>query len=203
MAEHYFAENPQAQERKRDINVTIRGRDIAVTTANAVFSGNHLDRATRILLEEVPMPPATGNALDLGCGWGPIALALALESPELDVWAIDVNERAIELAAANAHRHGLTRVHAGKAEAVPADVQFDVIWSNPPIRIGKAELDALLATWLPRLAPGGAAWLVVGKNLGADSLQKRLAASLGHGFDVARHSTSGGFRILRITRSHR
>lgn len=200
MAEHYFAENPQAQERKREIDVTIRGRDLTVTTANAVFSGQHLDQATRILLHDVPAPPATGNALDLGCGWGPIALGLAIESPELNVWAVDVNERAIELTNSNAKRHGLSNVRAGKATDVPDEVQFDVIWSNPPIRIGKAALDELLAMWLPRLAPGGQAWMVVGKNLGADSLQKRLAASLGEGYDVTRHSTSGGFRILRVTR---
>ncbi|MDJ1371596.1 class I SAM-dependent methyltransferase [Gulosibacter molinativorax] len=200
MAEHYFAENPQAQERKREIDVNLRGRELTVTTANAVFSGEHLDRATRILLEDVPAPPTRGNALDLGCGWGPIALALALESPDLDVWAIDVNERAIELTAQNAKRHSLDNIHAGRSEDVPADITFDVIWSNPPIRIGKAALDELLGTWLPRLAPGGEAWLVVGKNLGADSLQKRLAASLGDDYEVERHSTSGGFRILRITR---
>ncbi len=200
MAEHYFAENPQSQERKREIDVTIRGRDLTVTTANAVFSGQHLDQATRILLHDVPAPPASGNALDLGCGWGPIAMGLAIESPELNVWAVDVNERAIELTNSNAKRHRLSNVRAGKAVDVPDDVQFDVIWSNPPIRIGKAALDELLATWLPRLAPRGQAWLVVGKNLGADSLQKRLAASLGAEYDVARHSTSGGFRILRVTR---
>lgn len=200
MAEHYFAENPQAHERKREIDITLRGRDLTVTTANAVFSGEHLDRATRILLEEVPSPPTAGNALDLGCGWGPIAMALALESPDLKVWAVDVNERAIELTNENAKRHGLVNIAAGIAQDVPADTVFDVIWSNPPIRIGKAALDELLGTWLPRLAPGGDAWLVVGKNLGADSLQKRLAASLGEEFQVGRHSTSGGFRVLRITR---
>lgn len=200
MAEHYFAENPQAKERRREIDITIRGKDLTVATANAVFSGEHLDRATRILLAEVPAPPETGNALDLGCGWGPIALGLALESPELSVWAVDVNERAIELTNENSQRHGLNNVRAGKADSVPADALFDVIWSNPPIRIGKAALDALLATWLPRLAPGGNAWMVVGKNLGADSLQKRLAASLGEDYDVSRYSTNGGFRILRVER---
>ncbi|MGO1544755.1 MAG: class I SAM-dependent methyltransferase [Gulosibacter sp.] len=200
MAEQYFAENPQAKERKRELDITLRGRDISVATANAVFSGDHLDRATRILLDEAPQAPSEGNALDLGCGWGPIALALGFDSPDLDVWAVDVNERAIELTNENAQRHGLSRVRALKAEQIPEDMQFDVIWSNPPIRIGKEALDALLAKWLPRLVPGGEAWLVVGKNLGADSLQKRLAASLGESYEVTRDSTSGGFRILRVAR---
>lgn len=200
MAEHYFSENPQAPERTRELEVRLRGRSVTVATANAVFSHDHLDRATRILLDEVPAPPSTGRALDLGCGWGPLALALALESPELEVWAIDVNERAIALTAENARRLGLRNIHSGTGDEVPAELRFDVIWSNPPIRIGKAALDALLGTWLPRLAAGGRAWLVVGKNLGADSLQQRLASSLGADFDVARHSTSGGFRVLRVSR---
>ena len=200
MTEHYFSEQPAGEFVAREFEVRLRGQELAVTTANAVFSGDRLDKATRILLDEVPDPPATGAALDLGCGWGPIALALGLASPDLDVWAIDVNERALELTRANAARHGLHRVRAVTADEVPAGLEFDVIWSNPPIRIGKQALDELLGAWLPRLAPGGEAWLVVGKNLGADSLQRRLTESLGDGFEVGRAATSGGFRILRIER---
>lgn len=182
------------------MQIELAGRTVEVVSANGVFSAERLDKATRILLDEVPLPPASGNALDIGCGWGPIALSLALHSPELKVWAIDVNERALDLTRRNAELLGCSNLVAGTAAVVPEEVRFDVIWSNPPIRIGKAELDALLATWLPRLALGGSAWMVVGKNLGADSLQRRLADLLGTDFSVHRHSTSGGFRILRVDR---
>lgn len=198
MSEHYFVENPQAAARRREIDVELRGRPLTVATDSGVFSAAHLDHATRILLAEAPEPPAGGAALDLGCGWGPIALALAAESPGLDVWAVDVNERALGLTAENAQRHGFDRVRAVQPDAVPEDLRFDVIWSNPPIRIGKAALDELLLGWLPRLAPEGEAWLVVGKNLGADSLQRRLAESLGDGYSVSRAATSKGFRVLRV-----
>lgn len=200
MTEHYFSEQPTGELVTRELEVRLRGHDVAVTTANAVFSGDRLDKATRILLDDAPAPPASGAVLDLGCGWGPIALAFALDSPDLDVWAVDVNERALELTRANAARLGLDRVRAVTASEVPAGLEFDAIWSNPPIRIGKQALDELLAAWLPRLAPGGEARLVVGKHLGADSLQRRLADSLGADFAVERASTSGGFRILRIER---
>lgn len=200
MVEHYFSPQPQAAAHEREIEVELRGHTVTVTTASAVFSADRLDKATRILLDEVPDPPAAGAALDLGCGWGSIALSLALDSPGLDVWAVDVNERALDLTARNASRLGLDRVRAVPAEGVPGALEFDVIWSNPPVRIGKQALDALLTTWLVRLRVGGEAWLVVGKNLGADSLVPRLQDALGDGFVAERASTSGGFRILRVER---
>ena len=200
MTSHYFDADPDTDERRREIEVELRGAPVRVSTAASVFSGDRLDKATNILLHEVPNPPLQGNALDLGCGWGPIALSLALASPELEVWALDVNARALELTAENAARHNLERVRAVTADEIPDRVMFDVIWSNPPIRIGKQALDELMLTWNRRLSPGGVGWYVVGKNLGADSLQRRLVDALGDEFSVTRASTSGGFRVLRVER---
>lgn len=197
---HYFDADPASPLERRQRRVSLRGREVEVTTANAVFSGGGLDKATAILLREVPSPPAQGAALDLGCGWGPIALSLALESPDLDVVAVDVNERALALTRENAERLGCTRITATTPDRVAPELEFDVIWSNPPIRIGKAALHELLGTWLPRLREGGSAWLVVAKQLGADSLQRHLADTLGAGFAVSRATTDKGFRILRIDR---
>lgn len=200
MSGHYFSADPTVPEQRHTMQVMLNGEQVTVTSANGVFSADRLDKATRILLDEVPAPPQAGHGLDIGCGWGPIALSLARQAPDLSVWAIDVNERAMDLARTNAQALGCDNITVGTAADVPADIEFAVIWSNPPIRIGKAELDELLAAWLPRLAVGGNAWMVVGKNLGADSLQRRLGATLGAGFEVSRHSTSGGFRILRVER---
>jgi 16S rRNA G1207 methylase RsmC len=82
---------------------------------------------------------------------------------------------------------------------VPAEVRFDEIWSNPPIRIGKEPLHALLLTWLPRLAPGGRAVLVVGKNLGADSLQRWLGEQ---GYPTTRLASAKGFRVLEARQEY-
>lgn len=198
---HYFDADPAAPLEHRRRRVVLRGHDVEVTTANAVFSGGGLDKATAILLHEVPSPPQHGVALDLGCGWGPIALALALDAPELEVIAVDVNERALDLTRENAAQLGRSHITATTPDGVRPEVEFDVIWSNPPIRIGKPALHALLGTWLPRLRVGGSAWLVVAKQLGADSLQRHLAGTLGSGFDVTRATTDKGFRILRIDRT--
>ena len=123
--------------------------------APGIFSPGGLDKGTAVLLDEAPEPPATGTFLDLGCGWGPIALSLALRSPAATVWALDVNERALDLTRRTAAALGLDGVRATTADGIPDDVRFDLIWSNPPIRVGKAVLHELLRTWLPRLAPGG------------------------------------------------
>ena len=95
---------------------------------------------------------------------------------------------------------GVVNLNAVLPDDVPDDVEFAAIWSNPPIRIGKAELHALLRRWLPRLGAGATAWLVVQKNLGADSLHRWLADDLGDGWHVERAASSKGFRVLAVTR---
>ncbi len=67
--------------------------------------------------------------------------------------------------------------------------------------MGKQELHDILMMWLPRLAPGGTAWLVVQKNLGGDSLQRWLAATLGEGYCVDRAATDKGFRVITVQRA--
>lgn len=191
---HYFDDEPGTPDVRRTVDARIWDTDFSFTTASGVFAHDGLDKATQILLSNVE-PPAGGTVLDLGCGWGPIATALAATQPELDVWAVDINERARTLTALNAEAAGAS-VRVAAPDEVPANVSFDEIWSNPPIRIGKDALHQLLQTWLPRLAPGGTAWLVVGKNLGADSLQRWLTDQ---GWPTARHTSAKGFRVLRVS----
>ena len=198
--EHYFSSKPADDGALRTVKVSLAGRELEVLTAGGVFSPGHVDLGTRVLLDEVPGPPATGHVLDLGAGWGPVALTLGLEAPDATVWAVDVNERALDLVRRNAARVGLSNVNAALPDDVPDDVRFAAIWSNPPIRIGKAELHELLRRWLPRLEAGATAWLVVQKNLGADSLQRWLAEDLGDGWRVERTATAKGFRVLAVTR---
>ena len=197
MADHYFTARPGSGGQQRDFEVELVGRRLAVRTAPGVFSGEHLDHATLQLLrrlEESEEQP--GRVLDLGCGWGPVALALALRWPEAEVWAVDVNDRALALTARNAERHDLT-VQVERPEDVPDDLTFDAIWSNPPVRIGKAALHELLLMWLDRLTPDGAMTMVVGRNLGADSLHRWLDDQ---GWPTERLASAKGFRVLRTTR---
>ncbi|MCE1180231.1 MAG: methyltransferase [Micrococcales bacterium] len=199
--DHYFTARPASAEELRSLRVELAGREVEVVTAPGIFSPDHVDHGTQVLLDHAPEPPADGRFLDIGCGWGPIALTLALLRPDADITAVDVNERALDLCRRNAESLGTSRLVAALPEQVPDDAAYDLIWSNPPIRIGKAALHDLLRTWLPRLAPGGAAYLVVQKNLGSDSLQRWLVDSLGEGYAVGRLASSKGFRVLEVRRA--
>lgn len=184
----------------RTITVQLASRRLEVTTSNGIFSPERVDAGTQVLLGNVPAPPPGGDLLDLGCGWGPIALTLAMESPHATVWAVDVNQRALDLVRRNADTLGLDNINAVTPDDVPADVEFMAIWSNPPIRVGKNELHAMMLAWLPRLEPGTDAWLVVQRNLGSDSLHRWLQAELPPDFAVSRAATNKGYRVLRARR---
>ncbi|MGK3953694.1 class I SAM-dependent methyltransferase [Microbacterium sp. I2] len=199
-SEHYFSASPASPENLRRIRVTLAGRELELTTAGGVFSPDHLDTGTQVLLSNTPPPPPGGDLLDLGCGWGPIALSLALDSPHATVWAVDVNERALDLVRRNAEALGLHNVNASLPDDVPEGVRFRTIRSNPPIRVGKHELHGLLERWIPRLDERSDAWLVVQRNLGSDSLQRWLAATFDRGYSVHRAATGRGFRVLRVRR---
>ena len=197
--EHYFTADPSVPFTRTPVRAQVWGRSLDLTSGAGVFAQGRLDTGTAVLFRETE-PPVTGSTfLDLGCGYGVVAVALATALPDAEVWAVDVNQRALLLTRENAASLGVAaRVHAVGPEGVPSDVGFDEIWSNPPIRIGKPALHALLLTWLPRLAPGGRAVLVVGKNLGADSLQRWLEEQ---GFGTRRLASAKGFRVLEVRSS--
>ena len=194
-ADHYFSASPSTPEQPRTVSFAAAGREFTLTAAAGVFSAGRLDPGTAVLLRKAPLPAAPGPLLDLGCGYGPIACVLATVAPG-PVYAVDVNARARDLTARNAAALGLA-VTVAAPDDVPADVRFAQIWSNPPIRIGKPELHALLDRWLPTLADDGVAWLVVARHLGGDSIQGWLTE---RGWATGRHASSKGFRVLRVAR---
>jgi 16S rRNA (guanine1207-N2)-methyltransferase len=200
-SEHYFSSTPVGDLKLRKITVMLGGAVREVTTANAIFSPEHIDTGTKVLLRDAPLPTGGGDILDLGAGWGPISLHLALADPSATVWAVDVNERALDLVRLNAASLGLTNVNAVLPGDVPDSVVFGGIWSNPPIRVGKAELHSMLGHWLPRLSNGADAWLVVQRNLGSDSLQRWLSEEFPNTLEVSRFAADKGFRILRAHKS--
>ncbi len=215
MSDHYFTAHPETGHRPGQVHVLLPDVHLELATDAGVFSPGRVDPGTRLLLDvaadPLSAPPAAdlpgpdlgerglrgADLLDLGSGYGPIALVLARRAPAATVWAVDVNERALDLCARNAASAGLANVRCTTPNDPALPATYAGIWSNPPIRIGKQALHELLGRWLPRLAPGAAATAVVQRHLGADSLHRWLAAQ---GWDVSRIASRAGYRVLRITR---
>ena len=200
-SDHYFSQEPKSNYQPKEIELDIAGEVFKVNTASGTFSPLRLDVGTSVLIDHLELAPKDGNILDLGCGWGPIALNLAKNSPKAKIWAVDVNSRSLELTAANAKTVGLNNIQTATPDSAPKDIKFSGIWSNPPIRIGKKELHELLLSWLPRLENGASAYLVVQKNLGSDSLQKWLTETLVDGYEVSRLTSVKTYRILKVLRT--
>lgn len=199
-SQHYFEARPRAAHRPGVVRVVLPDVYLELETDSGIFSPGRLDPGTRFLLEDGPMPPPEGNLLDLGCGYGPVACTLASRAPAATVWAVDVNERALGLCARNAAKAGLGNVRCVTPDSPDIPPRFAGIWSNPPVRIGKAPLHDMLRTWLARLAPASRACLVMGRNLGADSLHSWLAAQ---GWPVTRLAARSGYRLLLIDYAER
>ncbi len=191
----YFEVEPTSASWRAAVRLDLPDLSLALTTDRGVFSAGGVDAGTKYLLLEAPSPPATGTFVDLGCGYGPIACTLATRAPGATVWAVDVNRRALDLCRLNASALGLENVRVAGADEVPDDLMVDLLWSNPPIRIGKSALQELLAGWLGRLRPGGRAVLVVQKHLGSDSLQRWLADA---GWECERIGSRTGYRLLAV-----
>jgi 16S rRNA G1207 methylase RsmC len=192
---HYFDPVPEAESKPRTLRLRAGDLEVELQADRGVFGSRAIDLGTLTLLKEAPLPPPGGDLLDLGSGYGPIAIALARRSPAAKIWAVDVNERALQLTRENATAAKTPNVVACLPDEVPPEVSFSAIYSNPPVRVGKALLHELLLRWLPRLAPGASAYLVVQRHLGADSLATWLAAE---GWRVQRIKSKKGYRILEV-----
>ena len=195
---HYFSRSPDVRSRPSTVRLDLPDLSLTLRSDRGVFSGDRIDPGTRYLLTAAaPAPPSAGHLADIGCGYGPIALTLATRSPAATVWAVDVNERALELTRANAAAAGLANVRVATPDAVPDDVRLAALWSNPPVRVGKAALHDLLDRWLGRLDADGTALLVVQKHLGSDSLHRWLDAT---DWSVTRLGSRAGYRLLEVRR---
>lgn len=201
MNTQYFTDTGAAGESdRRALDLELRGHSVRMWVSDQVFSGSRVDLGTRQLLAEAPHAPAAGRFLDLGCGWGPLAIALGLEAPEAEVWAVDVNTRALDLTERNAKENGCGNVTVLRGEDALVQTRensltFDLIWSNPPVRIGKKAMREMLVDWLSLLSPEGAAYLVVQRNLGADSLIAWLNET---GFPSGKIASKKGYRIIEV-----
>jgi 16S rRNA (guanine1207-N2)-methyltransferase len=204
MSDHYFSADPSVPFAREPLSCEVWGERLDLVSGSGVYSRGRLDVGTAVLFRETE-PPTPGQVLDLGTGYGVIGLAIAaawradgVPATDGQVTGVEVNQRAVLLANQNAASLRLAdRFTAVEPQAVPEDASYDEIWSNPPIRIGKQSLHDLLLQWFARLRPEGRAVMVVGKNLGGDSLQAWLTDQ---GYPTTRLASAKGFRVLESRR---
>ena len=196
MTEHYYSEKPGVAHDEREVIYQALGMRFACVTDAGVFSRDGLDMGTRILLEA--LPELHGRILDLGCGWGPVGAALGKRYPDAQLVLTDVNSRAAELAARNLAANGVTNATVVQGDGFAAvEGEFDAIVLNPPIRTGKAVIYAMFADAAAHLSPGGALYIVIRKQQGAESAQKYLSTIYG---DVERIAREKGYWVLRCAK---
>jgi 16S rRNA (guanine1207-N2)-methyltransferase len=193
MTEHYFSAHPRSEAHERVVYASLRGRALSLYTDAGVFSKDDVDRGTQLLVETISVC-GTDRVLDVGCGYGPIGIALAKETAFVTM--TDINARAVALAVRNAKRNDCANVHVYCANQYDAVVgqQFDVIVTNPPIRAGKAIVYELFSQARSHLVSCGALWFVMHNNHGAQSAITFCKTVYQSVDIVEKHK---GFRVVR------
>lgn len=193
MEQHYFTNRPQVVSRPRDVRAHLRGRTWVFLTDRGVFGHKGVDAGTRLLIETMDVR-RTDDVLDLGCGYGPAGLLAATLAAQGRVVLVDINERAVALAAENARRHGLTNVEAlqGDGFAPLAGRRFHVIVTNPPIRVGREVLRRLFRDAYQHLHDQGRFYFVVRTAQGAKTLAREVREIFGTVHEAAK---GGGYRV--------
>ncbi len=194
MNDHYYTRNPASESRPVECEYTYRGIPLVFRTDAGVFSRGEVDAGTDLLLKSLP-EEISGDILDLGCGWGVIGTCVARRWPETRVTMADVNTRALELSRENAKRNR-AEVICAESDGMEAfrGRTFDAVVTNPPIRAGKQVIYRMFADAAKSLKPGGALYLVIRKQQGAESCMKYLQTLYG---SVEKLDKSGGFWVLK------
>ena len=194
MNDHYYTREPQSESRPVECEYVYRGERLRFVTDAGVFSKGEVDNGTRLLLEALP-EQMSGEILDLGCGWGVIGISIAKKWPECRVTMADVNLRALELSRENAKKNRVeTECIESDGMAALAGRTFDAVVTNPPIRAGKQVIYQMFADAAKSLKSGGALYLVIRKQQGAESCIKYLKTIYG---EVEKLDRSGGFWVIK------
>ena len=179
---HYFDLDPSLASKKRIVEYFIDGRTITLVSDNGVFSKDKIDEGTFAFLKVLVPLRLSGKILDLGSGYGPIGLTIALTSKEARITLADVNTRALALCEENAKQLGLSPRVTILQSNVYENIEgtFDSIVVNPPIRAGKVVTYAMYEGALAHLIDGGSLFIVIRKNQGAPSASKYIEELFGN-----------------------
>lgn len=196
MSDHYYTEKPQSEIRECRFDWRIIGNTLSFVSVSGVFAfDDRVDKASDLLITHFKPSGAHPSVLDVGCGFGPIALFIKARYPHLDVTALDINERAVAYTAKNADLNNLfVRVLKSDLYSEVEEQAYGDIVSNPPLAAGKAINLRLIQEASRHLFPGGALQLVAYHNKGGETLKKMMKETFGNAEDVVK---SGGIRVYR------
>lgn len=199
MSDHYFSKKPQSEEVSKTDNYTLRNHRFTFTSGAGVFSKRGIDFGSKLLIESFEAPEVEGDIMDLGCGYGPIGIALAYHYRERQFIMVDINERAISLAEKNAQQNDVSNVDIRQSDGFlnVSEKNFAAIVTNPPIRAGKKVIYPLFEESKNHLVHGGELWIVVQKKQGAPSI-RRFLSSIFDAVEIVSHKK--GYFILRAIR---
>lgn len=200
MSEHYYAKNPKVKSEPEIWSTSLRGNNMRFQTDAGVFSKNDVDFGSRLLVEEFVMPKVEGPVLDIGCGYGPIGLSIALSFPERIIHMVDVNARALMLSRGNAERNAVENVKVYESESLIAVEEdgFAAVLTNPPIRAGKKVVFSFYEQAFSKLQSSGELWVVIQKKQGAPSTEKYIREIFGNVETVDKKKGYIIFRTVKV-----
>lgn len=202
MSNHYYTKNPETESKETSWTFPLRDREFRFISDSGVFSKKTVDFGSRLLIESFQLnEEVAGDILDVGCGYGPMGLALAHAYPARLVEMVDVNERALSLARRNAEANNIRNVKVYESntyDQVPEGRQFAAIVSNPPIRAGKQVVHRILSEAHTHLLPGGTLTVVIQKKQGAPSAEQKMLDVFGNVEVIARDK---GYWIIQSVKA--
>lgn len=147
------------EQLKKDLSIeaNLMSHPLKFATTWGVFSPREIDSGTELFLKYLDIKKDE-VALDIGCGYGPIGLAIAACAPKGQVHMVDKDFVAVEYANKNAQLNQLGNAQAYLSNGlsnVPKDIQFTTVVSNIPAKVGKEMLSIMLHDIHKQLAPGG------------------------------------------------
>lgn len=196
MNNHYYTQNPDVVHDRKTWAFNLLGHELHFITDNGVFSKTTVDYGSRTLLEAATLTDApAGKFLDLGCGYGPIGLALAKQFSEREIDMVDVNELALSLAAENAQQNQIDNVNIFSSDGYEnIQAKYAAILTNPPVRAGKKVVDHFISQAKQHLVENGSLWVVLQKKQGAPSAKNLMTDTFGNCEIVKRNK---GYYILK------
>lgn len=190
---HYFT-NDELKSDIREIKVDILDTSFFFDVDYGVFSQKRLDFGTKILIENIVIKDSHQTIIDMGSGYGPIAVAMAYQNPNKAIFAYDINRRAVDLTIRNAKKNNVS-INAFESNLFSnVRVKADLILTNPPIRTGKQNIFKLYEEAFDNLNQNGELWVVIRVKQGAESTKNKLLELFGNCENAYQKK---GYRIYR------